>query len=155
MNDSLHRVWLLLFTVITGLSFSQHTQADDLLMIRVNQTFPEAMVTLQTEIKNHGYVVSRVQRVDIGLSKSGFKTDKYRVVFFGKTDELAYIVEHNPELIPYLPLKISIFAEESDTIMVTTSPRQLGTFFGEDTRHYFDRWSVDINKIFDAIRQSE
>ena len=42
------------------------------------------MAVLQHAIGTQGYTLSRVQRVDIGLTESGFKTDKYRVVFFGK-----------------------------------------------------------------------
>ena len=42
--------------------------ADDLIMRRVAMTFPEAMNALQTSIAQEGYTVSRVQRVDIGLT---------------------------------------------------------------------------------------
>jgi len=58
--------------------------AEDLLMVRSAQPFPETMLSLEESIKDHGYIVTRVQRVDVGLKKFGFKTDKYRIVFFGK-----------------------------------------------------------------------
>ena len=72
----------LLILVATG--FSMPVIADDLLMVRTQQTFPEAMLTLQTSVKDHGYEVTRVQRIDIGLTGMGYKTDKYRIVFVGK-----------------------------------------------------------------------
>ncbi|HEY9149909.1 MAG TPA: DUF302 domain-containing protein, partial [Gammaproteobacteria bacterium] len=50
-------------------------QAEGLLMVRSAQSFPEAMLTLQGAIELQGYTLSRVQRVDIGLTASGFTTD--------------------------------------------------------------------------------
>ena len=57
--------------------------ASDLIMARSHETFPEAMLTLQTSIREHGYTVARVQRIDIGLPQ-------FRgcvVQFQGKVDE--------------------------------------------------------------------
>ncbi|HEB66665.1 MAG TPA: hypothetical protein ENI93_01830, partial [Gammaproteobacteria bacterium] len=42
--------------------------AEDLLMARIPMTFPEAMLKLQNVLKQHGQTLSRVQRVDIGLT---------------------------------------------------------------------------------------
>ncbi len=74
--------------------------ANDLLMVRTRQGFPEAMLTLQTSIKEHGYAISRVQRIDIGLTGMGYKTDKYRVVFVGKPDEFL-TVDRYTDIIKY------------------------------------------------------
>lgn len=122
--------------------------ADDLMMIRVKQGFPETMVSLQSAIKEAGYTVSRVQRVDIGLTKSGFKTDKYRVVFFGKADELNSITNKYPDITPYLPLNISIFAENNDTILVSNNPIVMQSYFKDIPKHYFQQWEKDVEKIF-------
>ena len=64
--------------------------ATDLIMARSHEKFPEAMLTLQESIAAHGYTVSRVQRIDIGLTGMGYKTDKYRIVFAGKIDYPRY-----------------------------------------------------------------
>lgn len=122
--------------------------AGDLIMARVKQNFPETMVSLQTAIKTTGYTVSRVQRVDIGLTKSGFKTDKYRVVFFGKADELNTLTKKHPDIIPYLPLKISIFAENNETIITTNNPLVMHSYFKKIPKHYFTQWAKDVEKIF-------
>ena len=58
------------------------------MMVRSSEAFPEAMSVLQANIIKQGFTISRVQRVDVGLSAKGYKTDKYRVVFFGKGDEI-------------------------------------------------------------------
>ena len=107
---------LLLIGLIVCSWLASPAYAEDLLMFRSKQTFPEAMLALQTSIAEHGYTLSRVQRVDIGLTKSGYKTDKYRIVFFGKSSEVNAIKFAEPELIPYLPLKIAIFAEGQETM---------------------------------------
>jgi len=140
---------IILKTVIVLISLLNimTAHAGDLIMTRVKQNFPETMVSLQTAIKTAGYTVSRVQRVDIGLTKSGFKTDKYRVVFFGKADELNTLAEKHPDIIPYLPLKISIFAENNETIITTNNPLVMHGYFKKIPEHYFTQWAKDIEKI--------
>src|SRR5210317_395875 len=83
--------------------------ADDLIMRRIAMTFPEAMNALQTSIAQEGYTVSRVQRVDIGLTSSGYNTAEYRIVFFMREDVVHDIARQYPELIAFIPLKITIF----------------------------------------------
>ncbi len=147
------RKWLLL-AVICWMSLPVH--AGDLLMVRSEQAFPEAMATLQNAIRDHGYTVSRVQRVDIGLTKSGFKTDKYRVVFFGKKQEIDQLTAEHPELIPYLPLQVAIFAEQEQTLLVASDPVRFVEFFpGSKLQAVFSRWQADLHSIFDDVRSAE
>lgn len=123
--------------------------ASDLIMARSHEKFPEAMLTLQTSIKEHGYKVVRVQRIDIGLTGMGFKTDKYRVVFVGKTDEIQYLTKKYPDLTPYLPPKVSIFAEEGDTVAVTVNPIVYKEMVDdEEDKRIFDRWENDVYSVF-------
>lgn len=127
--------------------------ADELMMARSTDDFPETMLTLQTLIKKQGYTLSRIQRVDIGLTKSGYKTDKYRVVFFGKADEIKTISKKLPEIIPYLPLKISIFAENDQTILVTLDPMSFDRMYPNSSlTPVFKRWAKDMHTIFDSIQ---
>ena len=102
--------------------FRLPADAEQLLMARSVEPFPEAMLDLQESIRAHGYAVTRVQRVDVGLTGMGYKTDKYRIVFLGKIDEIRAIAEKAPRMTPYLPLKISIFAEDGQTVLVTANP---------------------------------
>ena len=124
--------------------------ADELLMTRVDRPFPEAMNQLQEAIRAHGYTISRVQRVDVGLTSSGFTTAEYRLVFFGKPAEISSLPEKYPEIAAYLPLNIVIFAEGDDTIMLTANPLSLETFFKDPSLHaQFGRWEKDIRSILD------
>jgi len=123
--------------------------ASDLIMARSHEKFPEAMLTLQTSIKDHGYKVARVQRIDIGLTGMGYKTDKYRVVFVGKTDEIQYLTKKYPDLTAYMPPKVSIFAEEGDTVIVTANPSIYKEMVADEDRQIFDRWENDIYSVFE------
>ena len=123
--------------------------AEDMIMTRSVLAFPEAMLALQASITAHGYTVSRVQRIDIGLTGMGYKTDKYRVVFAGKIDEIRELIDKAPQLTPYLPPKISIFAEGDQTILVTINPKEYAAIAGDAVDPvFFDRWESDLRSIF-------
>ena len=135
------------------LIFPVSAVADDLIMRRIAMTFPEAMNALQTSIAQEGYTVSRVQRVDIGLTSSGYNTAEYRIVFFMREDVVHDIAKKYPELIAFLPLKITIFAEGNETILVTLNPTKLDEFFPDiKMGKTFSEWSDDINRIVDRVQ---
>ena len=145
-----------ILVLLLSLAWLLPVQAEDLLMVRSKQSFPEAMLSLQGAIEAAGYTLSRVQRVDIGLTASGFATDMYRVVFLGKLDEVKYLTEHHPELIPYLPLKIAVFAEGDETLLVTYNPEIIGGFFPQpELQPYFARWERDLRNMFEVVRETE
>ena len=111
------------------------------------------MLALQTTIDEHGYKLSRVQRVDIGLTKSGYKTDKYRVVFFGKPSEIRAIKHSEPMLIPYLPMKIVIFSEGNETLLVAADTAQYAELVkNQHIRDLLVRWNNDIQSIFSDVK---
>ena len=138
------------------LLFAAVAPAQDLYMVRSSLSFPEAMTVLQQSIQDSGYQVSRVQRVDIGLTKSGFTTDRYRIVFFGKLEDVQDISNRYPELIPFVPLKIAIFAENEDTLLVSSSFQHLRPFYESPTlRARFDRWEADVRDILERVRNTD
>ena len=145
----MHKMIIKLTFLLALVLSSSLSHAKDLIMMRVKQTFPETMVSLQSAIKKTGYTISRVQRIDIGLTKSGFKTDKDRVVVFGKADEINTLTKQYPDIIPLLPLKISIFAENNETILVSNHPLIMHSYFKNMPKKYFTQWTHDINKIFE------
>lgn len=127
-------------------------RAEELIMVRSPASFPVTMDALQQAIQDHGYQFVRVQRVDVGLTASGFKTAEYRVVFFGKTKEMQALAADHPKLMPYLPLKIVIFAEGESTLVLTNSPAVLGIFFKDAAlQRYFQHWEKDVRSILDQL----
>ena len=135
--------------------FISTTQAEQLIMARTKQSFPEAMLKLQETIREFKYSVSRVQRIDIGLTSSGYKTDKYRIVFFGTEEEIATLSKKYPHLLPYIPWKIAIFAEQEDTVLVSANPMQLSDKKHPGADKYLAKWQKDVEKIFQILRESE
>ncbi len=141
-----------LLLVLSGLVLSLPAMADDLFMARTSLSFPEAMLKLQDSIRARGYTVSRVQRVDIGLTRSGYATDKYRVVFFGKADLVKRLSNDYPQLIPYLPFKIAIFAEGEETLLVAANPRQLTDREWPELDPVMKQIETDLQAIFRDMR---
>ena len=102
-----------LIIILALVSLAQASFAEHLFMARVKMSFPEAMLKLQETIKEHGYAISRVQRVDIGLTKSGYMTDKYRVVFYGKADENQKLLDQFPVLQAYDAASLNLIKIEA------------------------------------------
>ena len=139
---------IILYALIL-MQLPQAALAEDMIMTRSVLAFPEAMLALQESIAAHGYTVSRVQRIDIGLTGMGYKTDKYRIVFAGKIGEIRELTNKAPQLTPYLPPKIAIFAEGDQTILVTINPKLYADIAGETIEPvFFDRWESDLRSIF-------
>ncbi len=128
--------------------------ADSLLMARVDKPFPEAMAVLQSAISSRGYKVTRLQQVNENLQRREFQSDMYRVVYFGKHEEVRQVTAKHPELIPFLPLNITIFAEGEQSIVVTSHPQIMRQFFPDPAlRPVFERWTRDVVAIMDEVRE--
>lgn len=130
--------------------------ADDLLMARANRMFPEAMTLLQSAISSRGYTVTRLQQVNENLQRREFQSDMYRVVYFGKLEEVRRATARNPNLIPFLPLNITIFAEGDQSILVASHPQMLQEFFPDpELKALFERWEKDMVEIMDEVREDK
>lgn len=141
------------FLIILVMMLPVSTHASDLIMRRIPLDFPEAMNALQSSIAKQGYRVSRVQRVDVGLTASGYDTAEYRIVFFMRPEQLDMIEVDHPYMVPFMPLKITIFAEGNDTILVTLNPLKLNDFFpDEGLGEQFAAWERDIIQIIDRVQ---
>ena len=150
MKKILRSLFLLSFFV------SVNVFASDLIMARSSLPFSEAMTNLQVSLREHGYTVARVQRIDVGLTGMGYKTDMYRVVFVGKADEIKYLVNKYPQIIPYMPPKVSIFAEGGDTLLVTANPQVFAQMIDDEKdKIIFQRWESDVYSVFDDFRKAE
>lgn len=126
--------------------------ADELLMVRAERPFADAIGDLQIAIQDHGYQVARIQRVDVGLASGGYTTAEYRLVFFGKPEEMHEIEDRYPELLPYLPMKIVIFAEGDSSLALAYNPAILQTFFKNDAlQTRFRHWERDMRSILDQF----
>ena len=127
--------------------------ANGLLMVRVPMKADLAMEYLRTAITGHGYRIAHIQKCDSGMSGFGYKTGFYKVIFFGKLDEIRRISAEHPSFSAYLPLKVSIVAERDETVLTIVNPLNFRPFFGQDRRMrlQLDRWRNDAQSIFDEL----
>lgn len=88
---------------------------DRLPVVDSKNDFPETMMRLQDELQSQGYRVLRVQSVDRGMEKAGYHLDKYRIIFFGKPEDLNRVLEDYPAFASFLPLSITVYEEGGQT----------------------------------------
>ncbi len=127
--------------------------ADKMLMTRVPMKADIAIEYLKSAIEEYGYAVAHVQMCDSGMKGFGLESDVYRVVFFGKIDEVRRIVAKHPGFAAYLPLKIAVVAERGETVMSAVNPRTFDAYYPKDRemKIQFGRWRNDILDIFDEV----
>ena len=139
-------------TLLFGLSMT--ARAEGVLMARTDNQFPEAMTLLQNAISSRGYKITRLQEVNENLARRDFKSDMYRVVYFGKYEEIKEVTATHPELIPFLPLNITIFAEGDQAVLVAAHPKMLERFFPDQKlKPIFEHWEADMLAIMDEVRE--
>lgn len=139
--------------LICSLLASLQANAGGLLMARSAEQAEVSMSVLQDALKSYGYTIAHVQKCDGGMEEFDYKTDYYRVVFFGKIEEVRPIIDKHPEMAAYLPLKITVFAENQESVLVALDPLQLTTFFNDaELSIQFVRWHNDLRAILDEVR---
>jgi uncharacterized protein (DUF302 family) len=85
---------------------------------QIRSDYPEVMLTLQMNIQDKGYTISRIQRVDVGMKAAGYKLDEYRIVFFAKPADVKIVLEEYPVFASFLPLSITIYKDDDMTRLV-------------------------------------
>ena len=139
--------------LLCGLVVGVQAATGTLLMARSNEQADVSMAVLQDALESYGYTIAHVQKCDGGMEEFDYKTDYYRVVFFGKIGEVRPIIEKHPEMAAYLPLKITVFAENKESVLVALDPLQLGAFFNDaELSIQFARWHNDLRAILAEVR---
>jgi len=137
------------------LVFAVPAMADNMLMGRIPLRAEIVLEYVKTSVEEHGYSVAHIQLCDGGMKDFGYESDVYRVVFFGKIDEVRRAAEHYPELVSYLPLKMAVVAEKGETLLVTLNPETLAPFFAdEEVRIQLGRWHSDLVSILADVRRA-
>jgi len=145
-----------IFLLVSGCASTPTPTRDEepLIMVRSAKPFNATLEQLTTAINFNEYKISRIQRVDVGLTKSGYKTKQYRVVFYAKPSELDKLVENHPDLVPFVPLKIVIFAEGENTILLALNPNELRKLVPDpELFPYYSEWEKDVRSILTEARE--
>ncbi|SMN15952.1 hypothetical protein CRYPA_1900 [uncultured Candidatus Thioglobus sp.] len=126
---------------------------DELLIERVNAKFSYTWLALNKTIKAHNYKSAYLQRCDFAMNERHYKSDKYRIVFFGKYDEMKRMSKKYPQLSPFFPLKITVMEESKHTLIIATPPITLLPLVdtNEDRMTVF-RWNEDMKSILKQVK---
>jgi uncharacterized protein (DUF302 family) len=129
--------------------------ADNMIMARIPVPADIVFEYVKSSVEEHDYSVAHVQLCDGGMTEFGYKSDLYRVVFFGKVAEVRRISESYPELVAYLPLKIAVIAEKEETLLTVLNPETLAPFFADEAvQIQLGRWHSDLVSILGDVRRS-
>ena len=145
---------LLTGLLLPPLLWSTAASANDLMMVRLAMKADIALEYVKTSIIEHEYIIAHEQLCDGGMTGFGYKTDTYRVLFFGKGDEIRMLSDKHPDIVSYLPLKMTVVAEKDETLLSILDPEFLAPYYNDrDTRIIFQRWKNDIRSIFNDVRR--
>ena len=82
------------------------------------------------------------------LEQHAYDGNNNRVVFFGKPEEISELSKKYPELVPFLPLKITLIQMDEGVEMVAINPARLKHLYPDpQLEPTFERWQQDIQKI--------
>ena len=131
--------------------FASHQE--ELLIERVDAKFSFTWLALDKTIKAHNYKAAYLQRCDFALNERHYKSDKYRILFFGKYEEMKRMSKKYPELVPFFPLKITVMEEGDHTLIIATPPIVLLPLVKTDEdRMIVFRWNEDMKSILDQVK---
>jgi len=127
---------------------------NDMMMARLPMKADIALEYVKASIHEHEYLIAHEQLCDGGMTGFGYKTDTYRVLFFGKGEEVRMLSRKYPDIVSYLPLKMTVVAEKNETLLSILDPAFLMPYYNDrDTRIIFQRWKNDIRSIFNDVRR--
>ena len=142
--------------IVAALLVSTSVQAENMIMLRVNHSFDNTMILIKEKLGDYGYKIAHIQKCDGGLTDSGYKTDYYKSIFFGKFEEMRHLTKTHPEIIPYVPLKIAVMQEKDTVVLVSINPETLSLLFPDkDLQNQFGRWESDIRAVFEEVGESK
>lgn len=144
------------FVLLALLFVSPQTQAENMITIRVNNSYDRVMDSIKGKLVEYDYKVAHIQKCDGGMKSMGYKSDDYRLIFFSKLKEVRALTKKYPQIIPYVPLKIAVIKETNSVILVALNPTSLSPYFKERELHtQFERWENDLRAIFNEMTEEK
>lgn len=124
------------------------------LAARTRLDFHQTMEVIQQGLAMQGYEVVHVQRCDGALERLDYKSDFYRVILFGKLEQVRQITHEFPALASLFPLRITVFAAGTETIVSAINPLDILEITENDTLEpVFKQWHQDLLKLFARVNQ--
>lgn len=138
------------------LVFCSHAGCGAQDVVESKNEFSDTMIAVQEALIARGYTVSRIQPIDEGMAKAGYDIEKYRVVFFGKSDEVDMVLEHYPQFSLFLPLSLVIYEEEGKTKLVSMPFNLLENAAPTpEVAEVVAKWRSDIQAVIHAAAEEQ
>ncbi|WMP18606.1 hypothetical protein [Thiothrix lacustris] len=140
--------------LVTGLLFAPVHAAEKLLTVHSQQAFEPALEQVQEVLSKHHFTVAHIQKCDGGLHDMGYSTDSYRIVFFGRLDEVRALSKTHPELVPLFPFKLAVYAKGEDTVFSILNPTQLAPLLDadKDLQQQLSAWEQDFRAVLGEMQ---
>lgn len=136
-------VTMILFCLVSTAAFAK----EQFLTVERQGDYTPALDDLTIAIADHNYTLIKIQPIDEGLRHFGYKTENYKVVFFGNSKQVDQLVADHPEASVMLPLKIMLYQQGN---MIVASSPDMGMWkkvFGPDVIPVIEGWQQDVKKI--------
>jgi uncharacterized protein (DUF302 family) len=144
------RIFTLCAILLSGSIFAVH---DKLLIERVDANFADTWAALSETVAAYHYQEAYLQRCDFALKERHYKSDKYRILFFGQYDEIKKMSKKYPKITPFLPLKVTVMEEGGHTLMIATPPITLSSLVKtHDDRMIIFRWQEEMKSILKQVK---
>ncbi|QTR50237.1 hypothetical protein [Candidatus Thiothrix anitrata] len=138
-------VWLSVMALIGSPIQAQ----DKLLSVRTSQQFDVALEQVQQVLTRHGFQVAHIQKCDSGLEGMGYKTDDYKIVFFGRLEEVRALSKQYPDLVPLFPFKLAVYTDGDDTVLSVLNPEAVAPLMATDPvlQQQLSTWGKDFRAV--------
>ncbi|MEE9310396.1 MAG: DUF302 domain-containing protein [Cocleimonas sp.] len=147
--------WVLSITPVLAKERPTAISDDTILLTRVPHNFDMTLNIVKDVLKDNNFKVAHVQRCDGGLKQMGYESDKYRVVFFGRHNEVREMSKTYPELIPFMPFKILIYAEGKESVVSILSPEALKPMMKDELiLKKLDQWKDEFVNILQQTKNA-
>ena len=146
---------LLTLTLIYLLLTTTATANEDILTARTTAGFDSTLEKAKLVLEENKFTVAHVQRCDGGLRQMGYKTDNYKIIFFGRLEEVRSLTKVHPELLPFLPLKLAVFAENKETLLSTVNPSSVLAMMPElqdELQPLFSKWEKELRLVLSEFK---
>ncbi len=152
------KLLLLVTTLLATLSPIAHCDTnpnDSMLLTRTDHNFKDTLEIVKKVLHENGFEVAHVQRCDGGLKHMGYDTDKYRVVFFGRIEEVRKLSKEHVELIPFFPFKVLVYAEGDQSVVSIMNPESLKTTIKDKALNAkLEQWKNEFVQILEQTQNS-
>jgi len=121
------------------------TACREIEVTRSENDFPDTMSQIQTILSGKGYSIIRIQALDQGLGKAGYKINRYRIIFFGKANDFKAIQDRHPGFTVFLPLSVTVYEDNGKTYL-QSMPFEAMQDMALDQKQVemISRWRTDI-----------